>query len=285
MHWTTVGGRLTGMAGREVTGDSAATPPPPSEEEGQPKWVVPPKRLASVAWAAYAVLAFTILINLAYLVVSLVYADAVQTQIDEHSLSLQEAYDIEDAFAIAGIAYLVSVVAGAVGFLIWFHRAYSNVPATIGRSARFGRGWSIGAWFVPILNLWRPKQIANDIWRAGDPDAIGSDRWTSSPVGQLVHWWWALYLVATFVGAIGGGMLSTETVLSNSVTGPGVDPLVGVQPPTDGELRQEYAASIVFAISSALEIAAAMLAISLVTKASRRQDTVISAVRQREAAA
>jgi hypothetical protein len=267
------------MAARNDTGDSPATPP----EAGQ--WVVPPKRLDSIAWAAYVVLAFAILVNLAYMLVSLIYADAVQTQIHDRSLSLQEAHDIEDAFAIVGIAYLVSVVAGAIGFLVWFRRAYSNVPATIRRPARFGRGWSIGAWFVPILNFWRPKQIGNDIWRAGDPEAIGNERWNTLPVSQLVHWWWALYLLAGIVGGIATGMLSTETVLSNSVTGPGVDPLIGVEAPTESELRQEYVAAIIFAISSSLEVVAAVLAISFVTKASGRQDAMISTVRTPEAAA
>jgi nitrate reductase NapE component len=281
----TAQGRPPDGEGAPTTGHQPAAPAPPVTEAGKPHWIVPPKRLDSIAWAAYTVLAFSILVNLAYMVVSLIYADAVQTQIDERSLSLQEASDIEDAFAIVGIVYLVSVIAGAVGFIVWFYRAYSNVPATIGRPARFGRGWSIGAWFVPILNFWRPKQIGNDIWRAGDPDAIGNELWYSLRVSQLLHWWWVLYLLAGIVGGIGTGLLSTETVLSNSVTGPGVDPLIGVEPPTDSELRQEYAAAIIFAISSTLEVVAAVLAISFVTKASDRQDAMISPGRAPEAAA
>ncbi len=32
---------------------------------------------------------------------------------------------------------------------------------------RYGHGWAIGGWFVPILNFWRPMQVVNDVWRAG----------------------------------------------------------------------------------------------------------------------
>ena len=33
---------------------------------------------------------------------------------------------------------------------------------------RYGNGWAIGAWFVPILSLVRPKQMANEIWRGSE---------------------------------------------------------------------------------------------------------------------
>ena len=60
-----------------------------------------------------------------------------------------------------------------VGLLIaWTHRLYRNLEPLGFRELRFGSGWAVGGWFVPFLNLVRPKQIVNDIWRAGDP-ALG----------------------------------------------------------------------------------------------------------------
>jgi hypothetical protein len=50
-----------------------------------------------------------------------------------------------------------------------FRRAYRNLPALGAESPRFSSGWAVGAWFVPFLNLVRPKQIMDDIWRASDP--------------------------------------------------------------------------------------------------------------------
>lgn len=50
-------------------------------------------------------------------------------------------------------------------------------------------GWTIGGWLVPVLNLFRPKQIANDLWRAGDVQG-GPD------VSALVTWWWLTFLVS-----------------------------------------------------------------------------------------
>src|SRR3954447_3617244 len=66
-----------------------------------------------------------------------------------------------DARDNASTALTVSVVVqlvASLAFLPWFHRSYRNV-ARVGAHVRYGTGWAIGAWFVPILSLWRPKQI------------------------------------------------------------------------------------------------------------------------------
>ena len=95
-----------------------------------------------------------------------------------------------DRIAIAALIMIVIYLIGAVIFLFWLRRAYGNLDALHARR-RYGKGWSIGAWFVPILNLFRPKQIANDIWRgsgegngcAGAPrdDRAGGDRGGGDP--------------------------------------------------------------------------------------------------------
>lgn len=72
---------------------------------------------------------------------------------------------------------------GVVVFLWWFRRAYGNLPA-LGRERHFDVGWSIGAWVVPVLNLFRPKGIADELWVAGDaPHAAARP-------SALVAWWW-----------------------------------------------------------------------------------------------
>jgi len=70
--------------------------------------------------------------------------------------------------------------AGAVVFIVWLHGAYRRLdPAR----RRFGTGWAIGAWFVPVLNLWRPKQLVNDL--AGGPR-------------RLTRAWWLLFVFAYY---------------------------------------------------------------------------------------
>lgn len=91
------------------------------------------------------------------------------------------------------LVYAGLFVAG-VCFLIWFVSAYRRL-AQRGADLRFSAGWALGSWFVPFLNLVRPKQITNDLWRAASRDA-----WVSL---TLVNWWWGLYLAGGWVFGIG----------------------------------------------------------------------------------
>lgn len=91
--------------------------------------------------------------------------------------------------------------------MFWFRVAYGKLERA-GGQLRFSRGWAIGAWFVPIMSLVRPKKIANDLWR--ESDSLGS-----RPSGQLqayqptgyvspvVNWWWGLYLAGGVIWGIG----------------------------------------------------------------------------------
>ncbi|MDA0172338.1 DUF4328 domain-containing protein [Solirubrobacter taibaiensis] len=90
-------------------------------------------------------------------------------------------------------------VAGAIVFIMWLYRAYQNVDATEPGRRRYGYGWTIGSWFVPILNLWRPKKIVNDIWRAGQ---------NPGDPGFLLIAWWLLWLANGFVSSSARGAYS-----------------------------------------------------------------------------
>ena len=71
---------------------------------------------------------------------------------------------------VGGVQFVLFIVA-AVTFLTWLTRAYTNLDAIGPNERRFGHGWLVGAWFVPIFNLWRPKQYVDDVSRAGRPHA------------------------------------------------------------------------------------------------------------------
>ena len=102
----------------------------------------------------------------------------------------------EAAAALGGI-WALTFIATAIVFIVWFHRAYSNLPALGAPSMRYGTGWAIGAWFIPIFNYVRPGQIAHDISRGSDPDEpdqLPGD-WNDSDAGQLVSAWWAAWVI------------------------------------------------------------------------------------------
>lgn len=86
-------------------------------------------------------------------------------------------------------------------FLLWFSRSYRNLERLGASQLRYRPGWSIWAWFIPIYNVWGPKKIANDIWRASDPNlpAQAGEQWRDGPIpSALFGLWWGLWLISNF---------------------------------------------------------------------------------------
>lgn len=153
-----------------------------------------------------------------------------------------------DRIALAALILIIVYLIGAVIFLFWFHRAYANLDPLHARR-RHGKGWSIGGWFVPILNLFRPKQIANDIWR-------GSGEAEDRRIPLFVHLWWVFWLIGTF-GENAYGNMTEDTV------------------------GEERFATIVLAVTEVAEILAGVLAILLVSRITRRQEERAERIRER----
>ena len=99
------------------------------------------------------------------------------------------------------IALLGGLVVAAVSFLFWFRRAYGNAQA-LGLRGAHSPGWAVGAWFVPILNLFRPAQIAFEMWRHAGKDLTGPT--------SIVGLWWTGFLVYNFGRRIGDAMLQAR---------------------------------------------------------------------------
>src|SRR3954451_5754378 len=87
--------------------------------------------------------------------------------IDGENVSDAELSADDSRQGIIGMLGFALYIVCIVVFLRWLHRAYKNLDAVAPTQRRYGTGWAIGGWFVPFLNLWRPKEIINDIWRSG----------------------------------------------------------------------------------------------------------------------
>jgi hypothetical protein len=93
---------------------------------------------------------------------------------------------------------LLAMVASVTVFLTWLWRARVNSERLSGVRHRMGRGWTIGAWFCPVVNLWFPRRIVDDIWRASRP-GVPADQLQIDPLplSPLVRAWW-LVLIANY---------------------------------------------------------------------------------------
>ena len=86
--------------------------------------------------------------------------------------------------AVVGLLDVAVLVATGITFLMWFHRVRANLPALGVTDARWSPGWAVGWWFVPVMSLFRPYQVAAEVWQASDPAATQAD-WRQRPVGSL----------------------------------------------------------------------------------------------------
>jgi len=94
-------------------------------------------------------------------------------------------------FALGALTILSLIVVVPL-FLTWFFLVRRNAGGW--GPQRRAQGWAIGGWFVPVIFLWFPFQIADDAWRASQPPE-------QPPRSRgIVIGWWICWLVAWFTG-------------------------------------------------------------------------------------
>jgi len=208
--------------------------------------------LRGPARALQQLLAIFVLVTLASLVADSIELGLLTRLLHEGSSGLTaEAATADGRQALVDLLQAGVYVATAIPFLVWFHRAYANLPALGMAPLEVGAGWAIGGWFVPLLNLVRPKEIMNDIWRGSDPNRASrlDGFWRVGPVSGLVHLWWTLVLLSWLVDRI-------------------VFAVIRIGPQTVASLRTSTMVSLT---ADVLDVALGLVALELVRRTTRRQ--------------
>jgi Domain of unknown function (DUF4328) len=123
--------------------------------------------------------------------IGVIAADAVVLDILGVSDPGQDELDAANiALGLSALAELVTSLIAAVFFIRWFSAAYRNLDVLCPGTRRYAAGWAIWGWFVPIMSLFRPKQIANDIATCDDKDA--KSQW-------WLKWWWVAWIAASLI--------------------------------------------------------------------------------------
>lgn len=108
---------------------------------------------------------------------------------------MRRADDADRLYAVAGVTQLVTLLASCVVFLCWFYRVRVNAEVFDPSGHSMKRGWAIGAWFTPVVNLWFPRRIAVDIWEASSPADGPRSNWP-------VNTWWTLWVIGLLAGRL-----------------------------------------------------------------------------------
>ncbi len=101
--------------------------------------------------------------------------------------------------SILGILQSVLLITSAIVFLFWFRRAYENLGRVKVNTA-YNSQWTIWGWVVPIMNLFRPVQMMNEIWDRTQ-EKLGSFDYRNNVVrdGLLIGSWWTLHIINSFI--------------------------------------------------------------------------------------
>jgi hypothetical protein len=210
----------------------------------------PPRDLSGWAWGVYVSLGLVAILGLLRLFAALGLHSAVTDGGD-----IVGSY--RDYSRWVGFDALVFLVAAGV-FITWFFQAYKNLRRLGVQGLRHGNGWAVGAWFVPILSLVRPKQMANEIWRGSERGADVTGGWKRGSVPSLVHWWWGLFLTQGLL--VYFGQQSTQS---------GYDKLTRLGGLSDG-FSQIKTGTNVEVVGQLVSIAAVVLAIMVVSQVTDR---------------
>ncbi|MET7787009.1 DUF4328 domain-containing protein [Streptomyces sp900116325] len=154
-----------------------------------------PRAMTTVVMAALGV---CVLVNAALLVAQLRFHRAA----DGSYAAIQREMWVGN---LTGMRLLAFLVTGIV-FLRWLWQMRVNAEALAPRGHRMKRGWTTGAWLVPVACFFLPKRIINDIWAASSPP----DR--PRRTDALLTSWWLLFVAAQLLAfpSASRGPLSTE---------------------------------------------------------------------------
>ena len=95
------------------------------------------------------------------------------------------------------IQFSLFIITGIV-FLRWIYFSNSNSRSFDAKGMQFTPGWSIGYYFVPYLNLYKPYRAMKEIWKTSkDPK-----NWEMVKTPSLFPQWWTLWLISGFLGNI-----------------------------------------------------------------------------------
>jgi len=119
------------------------------------------------------------------------------------------ANDDRQAF-VGGLYFLIFLITSII-FLRWKYISNKNARSLGIVDMEFTPGWSVGWYFIPIANLWKPYQALKEIFKASNPEY--TDNWKLAEYPSILPLWWMLWLLTSFIGNIVLNMMfRTETI-------------------------------------------------------------------------
>lgn len=117
---------------------------------------------------------------------------------------------LENSYHLVSTAGSVLTLLCAAAFLMWLGRVRDNARALSGRPPKYAGIWVYLGWVVPVVNLWFPRGIVADAYRASAPERR---------LPAVVNVWWGLWLAGLLGGVLQQG--DADSVIARAYSGIG----------------------------------------------------------------
>ncbi|HXH77082.1 DUF4328 domain-containing protein [Nocardioides sp.] len=149
-------------------------------------------RLARVV---QGLLVATALMHVAMIIADWYYLDLAQRLIDTpRRVPFEDLQRFDTVTLWTLVVYLTLLLLTGITFICWLfqaHRSDRTDPVALQHESY----WAVIGWFIPIMGLFRPYQMVDDVRR-------GADRFGVTPVAQ--PYWWAAFLLGAFMEQVSG---------------------------------------------------------------------------------
>jgi hypothetical protein len=233
---------------------TSAFAPAPAEAALPPRYIEAPGG-AGLALTATILLAITAVLNLVAVLQAVVLLNLLEA--DRGFVLGGRAQEEASTLSLVRMMQVALFLGTTVVFLTWTWQAYDNLERLDVEGLQHTPAWAVAWFFIPVMNLVRPVQVFQEIWRASSPQILSGRDWKQEPAGA-VNVWWVFLVIATALAGI-----SQYTAL----TPPRL--------PDDGHLRSVALFTIA---SNVVGVVAALLSIVVVHGVTNHQQEKLEAL-------
>lgn len=96
-----------------------------------------------------------------------------------------------------GLVMFLGFIGSIITFCMFSFRATKNLHKFGVKYFDLSPGWSVGWYFIPIANLWKPYGYMTEIWSASQPEDAKS--WEMPPTLPI---WWVCWIITNITSDI-----------------------------------------------------------------------------------
>jgi heme/copper-type cytochrome/quinol oxidase subunit 2 len=126
---------------------------------------------------------------------------------------------------IIGILQLIVGIASIIVWFVWVFRSNKLARALGATAMKYSPGWSVGWFFVPIMNLFKPYFAMKEIYLATmDPKSFDTEQEVEDQPKSLniMKLWWLVYLVDSWLGRIAFRLTMRAETIDQLITANGL---------------------------------------------------------------